>query len=91
MPSHQEKGGEIVIYVKGTKPAAHWYFLYFFQQSILQHESDNNEWEDHTPAGCARAGGAAETAWAYVVHVFSLHGPGETSATKTAFARISCC
>lgn len=57
------------------------YYL-FIKQSILWHESDNTEWEDHTPAGCGRAGGAVETAWAYAAGVFSLEGLGETSATK---------
>lgn len=40
------------------------------------------EWEDHTPAGCGRAGGAMETAWTYAACVFSLEGLGETSDTK---------
>lgn len=57
-------------------------FIYFFKQSILWHESDNIEWEDHTPAGCGRAGGAVETAWAHAAGVCSLEGLGETSATK---------
>lgn len=40
------------------------------------------EWEDHTPAGCGRAGGAMETAWTYAACVFSLERLGETSVTK---------
>lgn len=57
-----------LIYVKGTKPAACWYFI--FKQSILLHESDNSKQEDCTPADCGGAGGAAETAWAYAAAVF---------------------
>lgn len=59
-----------------------FYLFFFFKQSILWHESDNIEWEDHTPAGCGRAGGAVETAWAHAAGVCSLEGLGETSATK---------
>lgn len=40
------------------------------------------EWENHTPAGYGRAGGAMETAWTYGACVFSLEGLGETSAIK---------
>lgn len=49
---------------------------------MLRHESDNMEWEDHTPADCGRAGGAMETAWIYAAFVFSLEELRETSATK---------
>lgn len=81
LPSHQAK--REVIFMSKEQSLLHFGILFiYFKQSILWHESDNTEWEDHTPAGCGRAGGAVETAWAYAEGVFSLERLGETSATK---------
>lgn len=82
--------GRRKFYVKGTKHAACWYFIIKKQtnkkpptnQSILWHESNNTEWEDYTPAGCGRAGGVVETAWAYAAGVISPEGLGKTSVRK---------